>query len=237
MSGDFHTTRWTLVLEAKGTESELSRRALSELCASYWQPLFLFVVRRGTDWEESRDLTQAFFVHLFERDFLDGVDRDAGKFRSYLLASLKNFLADETAKARALKRGGGTVSIPLDGPSEARLPLMQLSDGRTPEDEFERQWALTILGNALERLRKDERSAGRGDQFEKLKTCLTGEGPETPYARLANDLQLSEAALKMAVRRLRKRFGKALREEVAGTISRSEELDQEVRHLLTVLRS
>jgi len=225
------------VLEAKGTKSELSRRALSELCSSYWQPLFLFVVHRGKDREESRDLTQAFFVHLLERDFLDGIDRGAGKFRSFLLASLKNFLADEAAKAQALKRGGGTVSIPLDSPSKAELPLMQLTDGRTPEDEFERQWALTILGNAVERLREDERSAGRADQFEKLRGCLTGEGPDTPYARLANDLQMSEASLKMAIRRLRKRFGKALREEVAGTIGQFEEVDEEVRHLLTVLRS
>lgn len=237
LSGDFHTTRWTLVLEAKGTESELSRRALSELCSSYWQPLFLFVVRRGTQWDEARDLTQAFFVHLLEQDFLKGVDQSAGKFRSFLLASLKHFLTDETAKARALKRGGGSISIPLDGLSEADRPKEEPSDGRTPEDEYERQWALTILRNALDRLREDERSAGRGNQFEKLKGCLTGEGPETPYARLAEDLELSEAAVKMAVRRLRKRFGKALRAEVAETITRSEELDEEVRHLLTVLRS
>ncbi len=192
---------------------------------------------RGTRWEEARDLTQAFFVHLFEHDFLHGVDRSAGKFRSFLLASLKHFLGDERAKAAALKRGGGAILIPLDQPSARDLPVTEPSDGRTAEDQFEKQWALTILGHALDRLREDERSAGRGEHFEKLKGCLTGEGPARPYARLAEDLELSEAAIKMAVRRLRKRFGKALRAEVAETIGRSEELDEEVRHLLTVLRS
>jgi hypothetical protein len=113
MSADFRTTRWTLVLEARGTTSEASRRALSELCSSYWRPLLLFVVRQGTRGEEARDLTQAFFVHLFEHDFLRRVDRSAGKFRSFLLASLKHFLADERAKVAALKRGGGSISIPL----------------------------------------------------------------------------------------------------------------------------
>ena len=226
MSGDFHTTRWTLVLEAKGTESETSRRALSELCSAYWKPLYAFIRRRGETADHSRDLTQAFFLHLLEHDFLQGVSPSSGKFRSFLLASLKHFLADEDAKAHALKRGSGVTPISLDFRSDEGLPLIEPIDDRTPEDAFERQWALTVLRHAIDRLRQNERADGRIDQFEKLKGLLTGVGHETPYARLAEDLNQSEAAVKMTVRRLRKRFGKTLRAEVAGTIDRPQDVDR-----------
>jgi RNA polymerase sigma factor (sigma-70 family) len=236
MLSEFHTTNWSLVLDAREEGSTRSREALSALCTAYWEPLYVFIRRQGHDPDEARDLTQSYFASLLERRSLRNMDPDAGRFRSFLLASLKHHLSDERDKARAQKRGAGRAPITLDVNTAERAYAIQPSHQITPETLFEKKWALTVLRRALSRLRDEFTRDGGERQFELLKDYLLGGENEVPYRQVAGELEMTEAAVKMAVYRLRKRFGKSLRAEIADTVADEAQVDDEVYHLLSVLR-
>jgi RNA polymerase sigma factor (sigma-70 family) len=235
MGPRFPTTQWSQVLTAREGTGTAARRALEALCQGYWHPLYAFVRRQGYDPDAARDLVQAYFTELLEKKFLKDVDPGLGRFRSFLLASLKHFVSHDRERTRALKRGGDTQTISLDAASTAGLDS-QVVDDLTPEQVFERQWALTVLERALGRLRLAAREAGTESQFDALKPYLTGEAGRTPYAAVGERLGMSEGAVKAGVLRLRRRFGQALRDEIAGTVSDPDDVDDEIRRMLLVIR-
>lgn len=236
MGRQFATTSWSRVLAAREGRSTESRQALDALCKTYWYPLYAFVRHQGHDPEESRDLTQAYFTELLEKDYLKDVDPSVGRFRAFLKVSVKHFLSKEREKARALKRGGQAKVFSLDGEVAEGRYRYEPVERLTPEEIFERRWALTILERALAKLREELTRSGKEEEFESLKGFLTGEEPRVPYRELASKLGTSEGTVKAAVHRLRQRFGKLLRDEIAETVARPEEVDEEVRYLLGVIR-
>jgi RNA polymerase sigma factor (sigma-70 family) len=231
----FATTRWTVVLHARDASDTQAREALENLCRAYWYPLYAFVRRQGVSPEDAQDLTQAFFERLIEKNFLADVQRDKGRFRSFLLAALKHFLANEWDKARALKRGGGVVHVPIDTASAETRYGLEPAHFDSPEKLFERRWAITLLDRVLERLRDEHVKAGKADMFEQLKPSLTAEKASLSYAELGARLGLSEGAVKVAVHRLRQRYRELLRAEIAETVDNPGEVDEELRHLFTAL--
>ncbi len=237
MSLRFATTSWTQVLAAREAPSSESRQALESLCKAYWYPLYVFVRRQGYGPEESRDLTQAYFAELLEKDYLEDFDPSLGRFRVFLKASVKNFLSKERDKARALKRGGGVPVLSLSADEGEGRYRYEPVDRLTPEELFERRWALTLLERVMARLEQEMTDAGRGEELEKLKGYLTGDTPKVPYRQVALELRTSEEAVKTSVHRLRRRFGAALRREIGETVSSPDEIDDEVRHLLRKLGS
>jgi RNA polymerase sigma-70 factor (ECF subfamily) len=234
VAAKFPTTQWSRVLTARDRSNADARRALETLCQTYWHPLFVFVRRQGYDPDAARDLVQAYFTELLEKDFLKDVAPERGRFRSFLLASLKHFLSHDRERAAALKRGGHVQMIPLDATTEDLVPGP--AKHRTPEQIYERQWALTVLDQALERLRQEVRDAQGEAQFEALKPYLTGDAGRAPYREVAEQLGMNEGAVRGAVLRLRKRFGKALRAQVAETVADPADVDDEIRRMLTVIR-
>jgi len=235
VSGGFVTTNWSQVTTARDGTDSAARRALEELCRTYWHPLFEYVRHLGYGPDEAQDLTQEFFADLLERDFLKGVDRAAGRFRSFLLASLKHFLSRERTKAHALKRGGGVATISLDSGTPATKVGEIAADQLTPEQAFDRHWALTVLDRAIERVRQDAKDSSALDQFELLRPYLTGEAFRPPYGDLAAELGMTEEAVRAALHRLRKRFGKMLRSVIAETLADPTHADDEIRYLLSVM--
>lgn len=231
------TTQWSQVVAAQGGSDTEARRALESLCQTYWQPLYAYIRHQGHDPEEASDLTQAYFTEFLEKDFLADVDPEKGRFRSFLLVSLRHFLSHQRSRNRAVKRGGGTLTLSLDTDAAELRYLREPTAGRTPEEVFERRWALTVLGRALASLRHEAKSEDRRRSFEALKPFLTGEGPARPYREVAEELGMSEMAARKATHRLRRRFGQVLREEIAETVADEETIDDEVRHLLTILAS
>jgi RNA polymerase sigma-70 factor (ECF subfamily) len=229
----FPTTQWSVVLAARAGGGA-AREALESLCGAYWYPLYAYARSRGHDAETARDLTQGFFAHLLERDFLQPVAREKGRFRAFLLASFKNFISHERGRTQALKRGGGAVTVSMDGEDAEGRYRHEPTDCLTPEQLFERRWGLTIMERAMERL--ETASASRPGQFARLKGYLTGAEPDAAYREAAAELGLSEGAVKTAVHRLRKEYGRILREEIAATLVDPEDLDDELRHLLSVVR-
>jgi RNA polymerase sigma factor (sigma-70 family) len=235
----FLTTQWSMVLAAGGTASdEMSQtQALATLCELYWYPLYAFVRRRGYDPDAAQDLTQSFFARVIEKAYLRDATPTRGRFRSFLLGSLKHFLANEWDHAHALKRGGGVTVLPLDvelGDGENRYRL-EPADDETPEHLFERQWALALLERTLARLREEHAEAGKGAQFDVLKPVLTGEPLDETYAQLGERLGMSEGAVKVAVHRLRRRMRALLEEEIARTVADPREADDEIQYLFGVL--
>jgi RNA polymerase sigma-70 factor (ECF subfamily) len=232
----FVTTEWSQVCTARDGGDSEARRALEHLCQIYWYPLYAFVRRQGHDTESAADLTQAYFTELMEKDILRSVEPSAGRFRSFLLASLKHFLSHERDRERALKRGGGTVTISLDAEvGEARIGAVA-SERLTPEEVFERQWAYTVLERVLQRLRVSAAEAGSAKQFDCLKGYLTGDATGVPYSQVAAELGMSEGAVGSAVYRLRRRFGSMLRTEIAATVADPADANDEIRHLLSVIQ-
>lgn len=233
---DFTTTHWSLVLATRnGAGSPTrARRALAELCRTYWYPLYAFVRFRGHDPEEAQDLTQAFFARLLETEGLATVDPERGRFRSYLLGAMKHFLANAWHRQRTKKRGGEVDFIDLDAlDPEARYALAPAATD-DPDAGFDREWAMAILGRALERLQEESERKGRGELFAELKGSLTGEEPDRQ--EVATRLGLSDGAVKVAVHRLRRRFRALIRAEVAETVGDPEEIDAEMRYLVGILR-
>jgi RNA polymerase sigma-70 factor (ECF subfamily) len=232
----FATTHWTVVLTAGRTDTTKAGAALEKLCRTYWYPLYAYVRRRGQSAADAQDLTQAFFARLLERNWVGAANRERGRFRTFLLTAMSRFLADEWDKLRAQKRGGGQVLVPLQlDTAETRYGLEPADGAATPEESYERRWALTLLETVLERLRAEYESAGRGEWFARLKDCLVGGRESLPYAELAGPLHVTEGAVKVAVHRLRKRYRELLRTEIAQTMTETEDVDEELRHMFRVL--
>ncbi len=232
----FPTTSWTMVLAAS-RQSSGSTEALSRLCAAYWYPIYAFTRRKGYAREEAEDLTQAFFVRILEHNSIAEARRERGKFRSFLLASMTNFLANERDRARAQKRGGDGVTLSLDFEAGEERYHREPSHGLTPEALFEKHWALAVLDGVLGRLRQEHARKGQGAQFERLRIYLTGDQERGVCHQLANELNLSESAVRTAVHRLRRRYAELLQEEIAATVTDPDEVEGEIRFLLAALGS
>jgi RNA polymerase sigma-70 factor (ECF subfamily) len=232
----FAATRWTLVLAAaRGNVTPRAAEAMAELCRVYWYPLYAYVRRRGHDTHEAEDLTQEFFLRLLAQNYLAGIDREKGKFRAFLLASLKHFLANEWDRSQAQKRGGGQTMLPISTvEAENRYRLEPWHD-LTPERLFERRWALTVLDQVLARLQAELSAEGKQPVFDGLKPFLTGGRESGGYALAAAELGMTEGAVKVAVHRLRRRYRQLLRDEIAQTVAGPEEIDEEIEYLLSCL--
>jgi DNA-directed RNA polymerase specialized sigma24 family protein len=229
----FPTTRWTLVVAAGDPRRTEARSALVSLCEKYWYPLYAYLRRRGYPADRAQDLTQDFFIRILEGRYLDRADQEKGRFRSFILTSLKFFVADEEDRSRAQKRGGGTI-LPLEFRSgEDRYQREPVHD-ETPERIFERRWALSVLDGVVERLRSEFVQHGRAEHFDRLKVFLLGQ-PDAPYAALASEMKTSEGALKVAIHRLRKRYRELFRQEIADTVADPAEVESELRFLAAVL--
>ena len=234
----FHTTQWSAVLEAAQRSSPAGADALAGLCQLYWYPLYAYVRRQGTSPEDAQDLTQQFFVHVLSTNLLAAADRQRGRFRTFLLAALTNFLANERRRGAALKRGGPQPVLSLDFQDGEHRYLREPAHDATPERIFARRWALSVLDRGIARLQEEYEAAGRRPLFEALKSRL-GPGEDvddqTPYAELGASVGLSEGAVKVAVHRLRKRCRELIRDEIAATVQNPEEIDEELRVLLAAL--
>ncbi len=227
-----------MVVDAGRPSSPNAAEALATLCEIYWFPLYAFVRRQGQSVEDAQDLTQAFFVHLLDKQALRVADRERGRFRSFLLASMKHFLAKQWRRDAAQKRGGGRAPISLDFDDGETRYRLEPSHEATPEKLFERQWALTLLARAMTRLRAELEASGKAARFAALKMFVGGETSTVPYRELADQLDMSEGAVKVAVHRMRRRYRALLREEIQHTIDTAEDtdgVDDELRHLFDAL--
>lgn len=223
------------MLAAGGTDTHGSRRALAELCEAYWYPIYAFVRRQGSSAEDAADLTQGYLLQLLEKGALKGLRPEAGRFRSFLFASIKNFLSNERDRDRALKRGGGRAPFSLDAEAAESRYRIEAADDLTPEKLFERRWATTVLQRAMVRMRSEIVDVGDIARFDKLKAYLSGDGLEPAYRTVASELGMTESAVGVAVHRLRRRFGESLRAEIGETVADPREIDEEIRYLLTSL--
>lgn len=232
----FVTTHWSVVLSARDGESPQSAAALEKLCRIYWYPLYAYIRRSGQSKENAEDLTQAFFARLLEKKSLDAAQQERGRFRSFLLVALKRFLANEWERAHAQKRGGFQTHMSLDTEMAEHKFQSEIAGAEIPPDRaFERRWALTLLEQTMSRLRSEFKRAGKTTEFERLKIFLTADKKEIPYATVAAELGMNESALRVAVHRLRKRYRELFREEIAHTLAEGESVDEELRHLMSVL--
>ena len=235
-SSQFPTTRWTLVVAAGDPRRKDARSALVSLCEKYWYPLYAYLRRRGYAPDQAQDLTQEFFMRVLEGRYLDKADPKKGRFRSFILTSLKFFAADEQDRQRAQKRGGAAaVSFEFSsGESGEERYQREPGHNETPDRIFERRWALSMLERVLDRLRDEFVQHGRPENFERMKVFLLGQS-EAPYADLAREMNTSEGALKVAIHRLRKRYRELLRQEIADTVADPAEVESELRYLAAVL--
>ena len=233
----FHTTRWTLVRHATGHSTE-GRQALSDLCAAYYKPVVAFMRREGFEEDAARDLAHDFFRQLLEKPSLQGANRAEGRFRNYLLGAIKHFLAHERERGNRLKRGGGTIALPLDAGTDTS-PGVVLADHNelSPDKFFDRQWALAVLERAFAALETEREAAGKDAEFARLKPWLTGDAVYGDQVEAARGLGLSEGALKVTVHRLRRRFRELLKAEIAQTLDSPEAVEEEMRHLFSALGS
>jgi len=232
----FVTTHWSVVLTAQG-ESASAQEALGKLCSIYWWPLYGFVRRRGYTPEEAQDLTQGFFALLLERKDLDAVRREKGRLRSYLLASLQNFLAKTRRRAMTLKRGEGRPLVSLEELLARERADLELTRRLSPDRLYERRWALTLLEQVLARLGEEYRVIGSAALFEQLKQMLTDEPDRPSQAKIAQELSMNENAVKQAFHRLRRRYRLLLREEIAHTVAVPGDVEDELRHFIAVLQA
>jgi RNA polymerase sigma-70 factor (ECF subfamily) len=236
-AGDiFATTHWTVVLAAGQRHTPQAGRALEELCRTYWFPLYAYVRRRGHSREDAEDLTQAFFAQLLARNFLATLDGNRGKFRAFLLAALKHFLANEWDKSQAQKRGSGATHLSLDW--QTADTQFQVADAQklSPDQAFDREWALILLAKVVERLEAECETEGRANQFKQLKAFLTADKGSLSYSEAASALNMEETAVRVAVHRLRKRYRQLLQEEISQTLSGPADLDEELRALFSAFR-
>src|SRR6266542_2857924 len=227
-SRGFHTTHWTIVLAAREKNGTVAREALASLCSTYWYPLYAFIRRQGSSPHEAEDLTQGFFFHFLERHALGSVQPAAGKFRSFLLACLKNFLANERERAHAQRRCGGQSLVPLSGSDAETRYSLEPADQRTPETVFDRRWAFAVLERTMTVLRHEYVTAGKSEIFEAFQSFLPGGHGDALRADLAAKRGISAGAIDVAIHRLRQRFGVRLREQVARTVSSDAEVEEEI---------
>jgi RNA polymerase sigma factor (sigma-70 family) len=231
----FTTTHWSVVLAAQHGGSEQAEAALAQLCENYWYPLYAFVRRRGFNPHDAEDLTQEFFYRLLDRNYLKAVDYRKGRFRTFLLMALERFLAKEWRRAGTQKRGGHVMFVSIQQQTAEDRYAFEPVSGLSPEQIYEQNCALALLDKALQRLRCEFEAEGKREKFELLKPFLTTDSTRSSYAELASQMHSSEAALKMAVSRLRARYGELLREEVASTISAEGDVVDELHALLSAL--
>ena len=232
----FTTTHWSVVLEAQG-ESPAAQEALEKLCRTYWRPIYGFVRRQGGTTEDAQDLTQGFFALFLERKDLNTVRKEKGRLRSYLLASVKNFLTDESRYAMAVKRGKGQRLIPLDEIRERERVDVERSDTLTADQIYERRWAFTLLEQVMARLRDEYRSAGNLRFFDPMKKMLMDEPDRPSQAQVASEFEMTENAVKQAFYRFRQRYQTLLREEIAHTVATPSDIEDELRYLIDVVRT
>jgi RNA polymerase sigma factor (sigma-70 family) len=232
----FVTTRWSLVIAA-GSESSVRDDAVARLCEAYWYPLYGHLRSRGYDAADAEDLVQAFFLRVLQKGALRQADPARGRFRSFMVSSLKHFASNERDRALSGKRGGHTPVLSLDVAAAERRLLLEPASADTPETIFNRRWALTLLEQVLARLQGEMHASGHERQFEWLKPYLTGEEPQLSYETTAARLGISEGAVKVAVHRLRRRFREMVRDEVAQTVASAEEVDDELRYLRSVVKT
>jgi len=233
----FPPTSWSVVYTLKATDPEAARRAMSVLCEVYWPPLYAFVRRRGVPPEEAKDLTQEFFLHLLQRDTLAKADESKGRFRSFLLASFRNFLANERARAGAQKRSPRRPIFSLDHEDAEKWYQLELADHLTPEDIYDRRWAQIVAGRAWQRLEVDQKKSSNEQRFRRLEGYIIGDDSSGPYGQVAGELGITVGAVKTAVHRLRKEFGKWLQIEVGATVADPAQMDDEIRHILHLIES
>jgi len=234
--GGFPTTHWSVVMAAGKRDSAQVADALERLCHTYWYPLYAFVRRQGHEAHDAEDLTQEFFVRFLAKEYFGRADPALGRFRSFLLACLKNFLREQQRQAQRLKRGGGQTIISWDSQTAEGRYRLEPADPVTPEQVYDRRWALTLLETVLARLGEEQSGAGKQQVFAQLKEYLWGETRQTGYAETAARLGMTEGAVKVTVHRLRRRLRDLLREEVAQTVATTGEVDEELRHLIGVIR-
>ena len=235
-SPQFATTRWSLVVSAGRQSSADSQRALESLCEVYWYPLYVYVRRRVADVNEAQDLTQAFFAELLEKHYVGAATPDRGRFRAFLLTALKHYLSKQWEKDRAQKRGGGRLPISLDFQAANSSLSTEPASGLTPEQLYDRQWTIALLGHIMHRLRTEFEEEAKAQQFEELKGFVIGDHSGTTYAEAAERLHMSEAAARKAASRMRRRYRELLREEIAQTVSDPNEVEDEIRNLFTTLK-
>jgi RNA polymerase sigma factor (sigma-70 family) len=232
----FHTTRWSIVLAARGSASRDAVQSLEALCRQYWPPLYAYVRHRGFAPHDAEDLTQEFFARLLEKEWLAAAKREGGRFRSFLLMVLQRFLANEWDRSQARKRGGGCDVIRLDAEMAESLYTAHATS-LPAESLYERRWALTLLETVMHRLKAEQEVAGRLAEYEVLKACLTADRGEIRYDALAAELGVEPVSARSAVSRLRKRFREIFRDEVAGTVADPEDVDAEMRAVVAALGS
>jgi RNA polymerase sigma factor (sigma-70 family) len=235
--GSFSTTHWSVVLGAGQDNPAGAAVALERLCGIYWYPVYAFIRRRGSGQHDAEDLTQGFFAHLLEKDTLKKLDRQKGKFRSFILAALTNFLNNEWDKRQTLKRGGKIQMVSLDETRAEEIYLHEPVDALTPEKLFERRWARAVVERVLARLKQEYATAKKSKLFEKLEPGLTREVKQEALEEWAVALDMTEGAVKASLHRLRRHYGELLRGEIAQTVSTPEDLDEEIRHLCVAMAS
>ncbi|HAM71348.1 MAG TPA: RNA polymerase subunit sigma-24 [Verrucomicrobiales bacterium] len=233
----FNTTRWSLVLSAAEENQPAAAQALEHLCRAYWYPLYSYIRRRGNNPDEAQDLTQAFFAHILEKNTLSSADRERGRFRTFLLTALNNFLVNQWERGQRQKRGSGQGAFSLDALiAEDRFDLEPVATGVTPERAFEQRWVESLLETVLRRLEEESAASGAAGKFDSLKVFLVEDRGTVSFAEMAARLGMTEAALKGVVRRMRSRYRELLREEVAQTVGHPSEVDSEIRYLISVLQ-
>jgi len=222
------------VLAAASSPND-ARAALTSLCEAYWNPVYVFIRYSGYDSDKAQDLTQEFFARLIEKNYLKDADRTRGRFRSFLLASVKHFLSNESDRDRALKRGGGQAPVSFDAIEAERWYMPAAADDVTPETLFERRWAVSLLGRVIGLLRKEYVDAGKQDLYAALETFLNNDSEDQRYEQVAARIGVSAGALRMSVLRMRRRYRALLRAEIAETVTEPEEIDEEIRFLMSRL--
>ena len=231
----FPNTRWSVVLAARGDAAGESVAALETICRAYWYPLYAYVRRCGQSPHDAQDLTQEFFRRLLEKHWLDSVDREKGRLRTFLITALRRFMASAWRHASSQRRGAGQVHVPMDTTfAESRYAADGNSELR-PDEAFDQQWAIALHDLTVERLQGEFTAAGKPDDFEKLKDCLMAARGAIDYGAIAARMGISEGAARVAVHRLRRRFREIYRQEISNTLSESEDIEAEVRHLAQAL--
>lgn len=233
----FATTQWSLVVAAANDSSEPARDALTELCEAYWYPLYAFARRTGSDPDDARDLTQGFFVELLAKGYVGQADSSRGRFRTFLLAAFRHYRSKQREKAQALKRGGGVVPLSLDYDLGEQSYIAEPRAADTPDDLYQRRWALTLLRQVIDQLRDEFEQSGRAGLFAALEPTLSGGEPEGSYREIGERLGMSEAAIKVAAHRLRRRYQDRLRLTVGATVANAGEVDDELRCLIRAVGS
>lgn len=233
-SSHFVATQWSLVLSAGG-ESTRGQRALSQLCSRYWYPIYAFARKQGLAAPDAEDTTQGFFMHILSSEALATVDRAKGRFRSFLLASMKNFLANEWDRARAAKRGGGVPTMSLDATGAEERYRLEPADMLSPDKLYDRRWALTVLDQTVRQLAEEQAASGKAALFQAVRPVLDGGHASFSYEEIGAQLGMSAGAVKVAVHRLRQRYRELLRGAVAETVVHAEDVDDELRQLIDAL--